>query len=339
VSLDPRTGHGGPESVGSPTPREPRADPPPGSPPLRLGGRDLVVGVTGSLGLIGTALVRQMAASGVCLRGLDFRADPGSPEYGDILDEKAVARSAEGCSGIVHLAGVSRVLTGERDPGDCLHTNRQGTANVVNAALAMNPRPWVVFASSREVYGQAADLPVGENAPYSPVNVYGRSKVLAEQEVLSARTAGLRAVTLRFSNVYGSVVDYPDRVVPCFARAAARDGVLSVEGPHHTFDFTHVEDVARGILAVVVRLESEDHLPTAVHLVSGRGTTLGELADLAIAAAEGRGRRVDAPSRAYDVARFVGDPSLASIALGWRAAIGIEKGVRALVREFRHASV
>ena len=50
----------------------------------------------------------------------------------------------------------------------------------------------MLFASSREVYRESSSLPAEENAPLTPVNVYGRSKVAGEEAVLGARRARAR---------------------------------------------------------------------------------------------------------------------------------------------------
>lgn len=80
-------------------------------------------------------------------------------------------------------ARVSRTSRG------CRATNVGGTRNVLAAALAADPRPWVLFASSREIYGQADALPVTEDAPARAMNVYGHTKVAGEALVGEARAA------------------------------------------------------------------------------------------------------------------------------------------------------
>lgn len=137
------------------------------------------IGITGSEGLIGTALASALLRSGFGVRRLDVRLSLGHPGRSDIRNGPAVRRFVAGCHGIIHLAAVSRVLWGERDPERCLDTNVGGTRHVLAAAVAAKTRPWVVLASSREVYGQASALPVDEDEPLRPLNVYGRSKALA----------------------------------------------------------------------------------------------------------------------------------------------------------------
>jgi nucleoside-diphosphate-sugar epimerase len=99
-------------------------------------------------------------------------------------------------------------------------------------------------------------------------------------------------------------------------------------------DFTHVDDVVRGVLAVIEQLAGNTRTLLPVHLVTGTGIRLGELAELAKAAGGRSAKILEAPSRAYDVTHFVGDPSRARALLGWRAQIDIAEGVARLVRDF-----
>lgn len=285
--------------------------------------------VTGSRGLVGTALSSALLAAGYQVRGLDLRAADES--RGDVCDRAAVGRALEGCCGVVHLAAVSRVVDGERDPQACREVNVGGTRVLLEAALARPAPPWVIYASSREVYGQPARLPADESAQRRPLNVYGRSKVEAEDLV---DEAGLRSAILRFSNVYGSTGDHVDRVVPAFARNAVLGRPLRVDGRDCTFDFTHLTDTVRGILAVVRRLEAGQGL-APVHLLTGVPTTLGELAALAVELAGGGSTVVEAPSRSFDVHRFHGNPLRAAELLGWRAEVGLRDGLARLIRDFR----
>jgi UDP-glucose 4-epimerase len=285
--------------------------------------------ITGSHGLIGTALGVELEQAGYTVERLDLRG--GGRSRGDILDRAAVERAIDGCVGVVHLAAVSRVIDGERAPQACWRTNVDGTRNVIEAALAEPRRPWVIYASSREVYGQPGALPASEDAALAPVNIYGRSKV--EAETLTARAELLTAI-VRFSNVYGWVGDHADRVVPAFARQAVAGLPLRVDGSGHTFDFTHLDDTVRGVLAVVAQLESGATLPP-LHFVTGTPTTLGQLAALAVELAGTGAPILEGAPRSFDVSRFHGDPARALAVLGWRPQVALRDGLARLIADFR----
>lgn len=289
--------------------------------------------VTGSEGLIGTEIIKLLEACGTITARMDIRAE--GQDWGDVRDPLAVARALAGCSGVIHLAAVSRVLWGERDPELCWETNVKGTENVLKAASRMARMPWVIFSSSREVYGQPDCLPVTEDAPLAPVNIYGRSKAAAETLIKQARSSGVETAITRFSNVYGRTTDYPDRVVPAFARAASRGETLRVDGSDHIFDFNHLDDTTSGLVALAKVLDQGGNSLPPIHFVSGVPTTLGELATMAIELGQGRSEVVQAPPRSYDVARFVGNPSRAKELLGWSPRIGVREGMERLIKDFR----
>ena len=287
--------------------------------------------VTGSSGLIGSALSRRLRESGWEVVPFDAAAPDGAGR-GDIRDQARLTAAMPGCTGVVHLAAVSRVIWGERDPVRCRAVNVTGTRNVLDAAQASGADPWVLVASSREVYGDASEFPVPESAPLRPLNVYARTKAEVEDLAAARRGAGQRVCVVRFSSVYGSVADHGDRVAPAFARRAADGGSLRIDGAATTLDFTHLDDVTTALHRAAGLLSAGGSLPP-VHLVSGQATTLPDLAKIAVRAA-GRGRSRPAPAGPYDVARFVGDPSLAAEVLGWRARTPLEDGISRLVEEF-----
>jgi nucleoside-diphosphate-sugar epimerase len=165
------------------------------------------------------------------------------------------------------------------------------------------------------------------------MNVYARSKVDAEKLVEASRDeAGIRASIVRFSNVYGSLSDHRDRVIPAFARLASEGGVLSVEGSETTLDFTHVEDVVTGLMRMIEIMSSGDILPT-IHLVSGQGTTLNELAMMAVKIAR-KGTIEINSARLFDVNSFIGDTARAVQLLDWRASTPIREGFGRLITLF-----
>lgn len=287
--------------------------------------------VTGSEGLIGRSLVRILQKRGCEVRRLDVRLPHGALGKVDTRDADAVRSQVEGCDGVIHLAAVSRVIWGEWDPGLCEQVNVGGTANVLRAAA--DNGAWVLFASSREVYGEPASLPVREDSPLVHVNAYGKTKIAGESMTVDARQKGIKTGIVRFSNVYGDVLDHVDRVTPAFARAAAVGTDLRLDGEDHVFDFTHVSEVAQGACLAALALDEGENLPP-IHFVTGHGMRMRELAEMVVKAGGKNSRIISGMPRDYDVGKFVGDPTRAEQLLGWKAAIMPEQGVPALVRDY-----
>ena len=285
--------------------------------------------VTGHCGLIGRYIVPIIENHGFSVTGLDI-----TDKSGDISTISDIKRAIEGCSGVIHLAAVSRVIWGEQNPKKCWLTNAVASEQLLKAALESRSKPWVLMASSREVYGEPKYNPVSEDSPLLPVNIYGEAKLAMEQASFSAREAGLNTAILRLSNVYGDTYDHVDRVLPAFCRRAVEGKTLRVDGFDHVFDFTHVSDTVDGIWRLVQMLEAGEEGIPPIHLLPGIGTTLLEAAEKAVNAANSSSDIISSPSRHYDVSRFVGDPSRAKSILGWEAKVNPEQGIGLLVDAF-----
>jgi nucleoside-diphosphate-sugar epimerase len=289
--------------------------------------------VTGCAGLVGTSLVARLRRLGHLPVGIDLRADRDAWR-GDVRHPEQLRHALTGVDGIVHLAAISRVVWAERDPTLCWATNVEALRSLLDIALDAPRQPWVIFASSREVYGQPATLPATETAPLTPVNVYGRAKAAGETLCDDATRAGLRVAIVRLSNVYGSPQDHRDRVVPGFVRAALAGDALRVEGAENTFDFTHIDDVVDGLVAIIEAVRHRGAVPP-LHLLTGVPTSLSELASLAVRLSGSGSSIVEAPARTFDVARFFGDPARAHAILGWQAHVSVQVGVARLISQMR----
>ncbi|MEW9809276.1 MAG: NAD(P)-dependent oxidoreductase [Candidatus Symbiodolus clandestinus] len=289
--------------------------------------------VTGSNGLIGKTLCKRLHEADYTVRAIDNALPSSQADYGDITALDAIQQPLNDCHGIIHLAAVSRVIWGEQQPANCWCTNVLGTHALLEFAYNSPCKPWLIQASSREVYGQQSQFPVCESAPLQPLNTYAHTKVVAEKLVQYYQSRGLRAAILRFSSVYGRTDDHADRVLPAFCRAAVSGKPLTIEGRQHTFDFTHVCDVVEGILQTVIKLEQGQVLPP-LHLTTGQPISLGELAELVCNTHKTRLPFIEAPPRNFDVAKFYGDPELAGLLLGWRPSIDLTAGVATLLDDF-----
>ena len=289
--------------------------------------------ITGSEGLVGTSLRAALERDGFDVLGLDLVG--AEAEQGDVRSAQDVRAAMSDCTGVVHLAAVSRVVWAEHNPEECWRTNVGGLREVIDAAEELAQPPWILFASSREVYGQPDLLPATEDTPLRPVNIYGRSKVEGERILLEARGRRLRTAIARLSNVYGTIHDHADRVVPAFARAAALGSSLRVDGPEHTFDFTHIDDTCRGLLGLVELLSRGQNTPPPVHLLTGEPTTLGELATLAVRLGGMRSPVREAPPRSYDVSHFYGSPARAAQFLDWSPRVRLAAGLGRLIEDFK----
>lgn len=290
--------------------------------------------VTGSSGLVGGHICALLRKAELEVRQFDLKRS----SFEDVCVVDATEQALDGVTGIIHLAAVSRVIHGELAPADCYRTNVDGLRTLLNAALNMRVKPWFVFVSSREVYGNAAKSPTKEDASFSPLNTYAHTKVIGEKLIEAARQAGLVANICRLSTVYGSVADHADRVLPAFCRAAATGGKIHIDGSHVVLDPTHINDVTSG-LALLAQQTAQGAILPPIHFVGGRGYSLGELAKCAAEAGQGGTEITIRAPRPYDVTTFVGDPQRAKELLGWSAQICVERGISQLVADFQRQPI
>lgn len=284
--------------------------------------------VTGSSGLVGRELSALLRREGHEVIAYDLRPLDGAASR-DIRNIAALREAVEGCDGVFHLAAVSRVAWGEEAPDICHDVNVACTQSLVEIMLE-HGAPWLVFASSREVYGDPPSKLVTERDPVAPVNHYGRSKAEAEECVERGRSAGLRAAIVRLSNVYGTMNDHPDRAVPALLWRALSGEPIELTGGDNYFDFVHVDDSVRGLVAAgALQASGLAQVPT-VHLSTGTATSLNQLAQVAIDLCATSCEIRLLPRRDYDVAGFCGDPSFAGQVLNWQPKITLREGMTRL---------
>nr|WP_281349557.1 NAD(P)-dependent oxidoreductase [Microbacterium rhizomatis] len=140
--------------------------------------------VTGSSGLIGSAIAQHLSSDGdVRLRRLvrDGRSCAAGDVCGDLRDAVSVRRAMDGVDVLVHAAS----YTGP-DPALAWGVNETGTRVLVDAAHAAGVRR-IVSISTAAVYGPGPHLNVVEGRLSSnPVSEVSRSRLAGETHVREA---------------------------------------------------------------------------------------------------------------------------------------------------------
>jgi nucleoside-diphosphate-sugar epimerase len=182
------------------------------------------------------ALVRPSSvprAASLAAAGVDVRA-------GDLADAAAVRRATAGCEVVYHIAATYREA-GQSDAA-YVTVNVEGTRNVLQAARDAGARR-VVHCSTGGVHGHIESPPATEDAPFSPGDVYQRTKLDAERLAAEfGRTTELEVVVARPIGIYGPG---DMRFLKMF-RGIAR-GRFPMLGPGDVFyHLTYIDDLVRG---------------------------------------------------------------------------------------------
>ncbi|MBI3969648.1 MAG: SDR family NAD(P)-dependent oxidoreductase [Chloroflexi bacterium] len=269
--------------------------------------------VTGGAGFIGSHLVERLLATSPAhvvvvdnlsrgrLAHLGAHRTDTRLQFvkADIRDPAGLEAAVEGAGVIYHLAAQSTVMGAMHDPAHAFTTNVIGTFNVLRAAVRCKVAH-VIFASSRQVYGEPIRLPVEENDPLMAINSYGASKVAGEAFCRAFRREfGLHTTILRFANVYGP--RDVGRVIPLWVDRAAHGRVLEIYGGEQIVDFVWIDQAVEALVRAVVLGSS---LPP-INVASGTGTRIVDLARRIAALASAHVPIAILPPRSVEVTRFV----------------------------------
>lgn len=173
---------------------------------------------------------------------------------------------------IVHLAAISFVAHG--NTAEIYQVNQLGTINLLDAIRKNAPEvKKVLIASSANIYGNTAALPITESVPSAPVNHYGMSKVT--MELATRLYTDLPIVLSRPFNYTGcgqSSNFLIPKIVDAFkaGKRAIELGNLDVSR-----DFSDVRDV----VAAYLRLLETDISAPAYNICSGTATSLLSVID------------------------------------------------------------
>jgi UDP-glucose 4-epimerase len=174
----------------------------------------MTVLVTGGAGYIGSHMVLELADAGEKIVVLDNlstgRRDAVAKEVplvvGDVGDQALVQRLIRDyhIDSIIHFAAAVVVPESIRAPLGYYRNNTVNSHALIECAVTTGVRHFI-FSSSAAVYGNAAVIPVTEDAPTLPISPYGWSKLMTEIMLRDASQAhDLSHVTLRYFNVAGA---------------------------------------------------------------------------------------------------------------------------------------
>jgi len=316
--------------------------------------------VTGGVGFIGYHVSRALLARGDDVTIVDDFSDAPYPrrykrrnerdlrsEFGGVrivdgcvTDRERIAPLMAGSTAIIHLAGLAGVRPSFAQPARYARVNVEGTAVVQELAREAGVERFV-FASSSSVYGNETPLPASEDAPaIVPESPYAASKRGAELVVsaLSRRTPSMACAGLRFFTVYGPR-QRPEMAITLFTRAivAGRPIAMFGDGSMRR-DFTHVDDIVRGVIATLDRARPGFRV---YNLGSGAPVDLRALIQAigVLAGAKPQVEREAVPLG--DVDATFADIRRARDELGWTPRIALGDGLRSVlewVRESEEAS-
>ncbi|MSP12766.1 MAG: UDP-glucose 4-epimerase GalE [Chloroflexi bacterium] len=296
--------------------------------------------VAGGAGYIGSIVVYELIHAGHQVvvydnlsRGHRRAVHPAAVfVHGDIQDRPRLDQTMahHQPEAVMHFAALIEVGESMQQPLAYLQNNTANTFTLLQSAIDHNVRK-LVFSSTAAVYGVPHNIPILEDDPLQPVNVYGDSKLIIERTLAWCDTIyGLKYAALRYFNAAGALAEvgedhHPEtHLIPIVLQVAlGRRPSVNIYGTDYPTpdgtavrDYIHVVDLAQAHLLALAALDQGRS--QIYNIGNGLGFSVHQVIEVA--------RRVTGhPIPAQETPRRAGDPPqlVASSArirqeLGWQ---------------------
>jgi len=295
--------------------------------------------VTGGLGFIGNELVRQLLRAGEDVVILDNR-NRVAPDISDLVATKVIQvdlTEHEQVASILadlkpqtvfHLAAIHFIPECNANPERTLRVNVEATMGLLRACAAAGVRHFL-YASSGAVYADSP-LPLTEDSPIGPVDIYGWSKWFGEELCRwQAASSELKVTICRFFNTYGPR-ETNAHVVPEILSQLKQGRRLRLGNTKPRRDYIYTTDMAKSVrlLAKTPPLSCQ-----TVNIATGEDASVDDLIDMlsillgeriVLETDESRFRKADKLAQKADVTRL-------EHLLSWRPEVSLITGLADLL--------
>lgn len=230
--------------------------------------------VTGGHGFIGHHVVKSLIETQYNVEVIDKNFTYGTiePEYlNKIICERIVyidsaynfkledirtCRILDRYDTVIHLAQYPRQFEVSCNVEDATSVLIKGLMNIFDQLKSLRH---FIFISTSMVYGDFK-ANVTENSPLNPKSQYGVLRLMGEHFVKNyCLNHGIKYTIIRPSAVYGPR-DTNIRVIGKLFNDAMNKKQLELRGGNQVLDFTHVQDLAKGIVSCVDNPNSYDQI-------------------------------------------------------------------------------
>lgn len=298
--------------------------------------------VVGGAGYIGSHMCKHLSKNGYSPLVLDNlvyghreAVQWGPLIQGSIEDARLLDKvfSEHDIYGVMHFAAYAYVGESVEDPAKYYRNNVAATLCLLEA-MVRHGIDRFIFSSSCATYGEPVRIPMTEDHPQSPINPYGRTKLMVEQVLEDfERAYGLRSISLRYFNAAGADPDgelgedhNPEtHLIPLVLQTAlGRREAIHIFGDDYPTtdgtcvrDYIHVEDLSHAHLIAMERL-LDGASGEKFNLGNGEGYSVNQVIETARRVT---GKSIPAkmdPRRPGDPPSLIGSSEKAMRDLGWK---------------------
>lgn len=240
--------------------------------------------ITGSRGFVGQSVGRYALVHGHEVLGLSRASQPAPGWSGHHMradagtDDLAVALKDFKPDIVVHAAGSASVADSIKDPASDFRATAMTFMNVLDGVRRSGAEPIVLQVSSAAVYGNPAQLPVGEGAKSAPISPYGHHKLFCEMLAIEyAQCYGISSLVCRIFSLFGPL-QRRLLVWELYRQFVGPESRVELQGTGgETRDFLHVDDLSDALLRLAK--VAPRHTATALNVASGLETSTRGLAE------------------------------------------------------------
>jgi UDP-glucose 4-epimerase len=201
------------------------------------------------------------------------------------------------------------------------------------AALIEKGYSRVVYTSSAVLYGDANNRAHLSSDPIRIDDAYTRIKRLSELLVL--KLSG--GVVVRLGNIYGPGMSQ-NNVMSTILRQIPGTGLLEVNDTNPVRDFVWVQDAAEGIVALALGHYKRGNEGGLFNLGTGIGTSIGDLASMALEIAGQTDRSVKAKCSSERQSSLILDPSDITFTCGRKPKTSLRQGLSILLNKLNQTA-
>lgn len=178
---------------------------------------------------------------------------------GDVRNPQSVRDAMPGVDFIFHAAALKQVPSCEFFPMEAVHTNVEGTNNVLHAAIEAGVKRVVCLSTDKAAY---------------PINAMGTSKAMMEHVVrANARVAAERGDTVICCTRYGNVMCSRGSVIPLFIGQIRAGNSITITNPDMTRFLMNLDEAVD-----LVQFAFEHANPGDLFIQKSDASTIGVLA-------------------------------------------------------------
>ncbi len=206
--------------------------------------------VTGATGFIGRNIAESFHESGINVVATGRSLEVGSELHkkgiefvqADITKHEQIEKAFSSADYLIHCAAKTADWGKYRE---FYETNVIGTRNIIKACKLSNVKK-IIYISTPSVYFSGKDrLNISEDDPIPEKQFkYGKTKLIAERELLALKNEGFKTIVLRPRAVYGR---YDNTIIPRVLKLSEKKRIPLINSGAALVDITYIDNLVNSV--------------------------------------------------------------------------------------------